>query len=431
MSGLGIFIALLGLGLLILVHEFGHFFVAKLLNIKILEFMVGLPLGPKILKIKRKETTYGMTAALLGGYVKFAEFFPSENLVVEKVLKGSPSEKAGFKKRDRLLRFNDVVLKDWEHFATFLKENKGRKVKITLLRRDKEIDLFPQLTPEGFLGLGPAATDETSLEDLPRTLEAQSPGKKFLMVAAGPLMNLLLAVLLMAFALMIGFSLPTTKVEKVMPESPAAQIGIRSGDQVISIGNRTIKEWQDVTNAIRQNAGKKVTVRVKREGRFLKFTPTLRKKSPEGLLGIVSKLERQPKGFFGAFYESIIFVFETSILILVSIGRLIATPLRLIHQLRGPIGIITETAPVAQRDLLQYLGILSGISIAIGIFNLLPLPPLDGGRLLVSSVEAVTKRPLSREVLTFVNFLGVTVLLLLFTYVVVSDIFRLTTPGGG
>lgn len=225
---------------------------------------------------------------------------------------------------------------------------------------------------------------------------------------------------------MIGFAEPTTTIARIMPASPAQTAGLKAGDKVVAIGRMKTAEWQDVIQAINDKAGKKVTVVVERGSRKITLPAQLRSKSEEGLLGISTKLVRRPRPPAQAITESVRFSYEATGMILGVMGKLVMEPTSVVGQLRSPIGVVQETAPIAERDLLEYAVTLAGISIAIGIFNLLPIPPLDGGRILISAVEFVTRRRIRKESLIVVNAVGVSMLLVLMAYVIVADIFRLT-----
>jgi len=102
----------------------------------------------------------------------------------------------------------------------------------------------------------------------------------------------------------------------------------------------------------------------------------------------------------------------------------VTTPGEVLPFIRSPIGIVRETAPIAQRDVLDFLVTLAGISVAISIFNLIPIPPLDGGRLFISAIEGVLRRQISREAMLASNAIGISLLLLLMTYAIIGDILR-------
>jgi len=434
MPGFGIIVSILGLGLLIFIHELGHFLCGKALGLKITEFFLGLPFGKSLVGFTRGETVYGIKPFLFGGYVKFPEFLNLDGGEVDRVAAGSPAQAAGLRKGDRLTAFAGYPFKNWLHFFDVIKERPNQSIEMTVVRGEVEESFSVELGERkgvGWLGIGPSASDDITIEDLPITLEGQGLWKKALVVAAGPTMNVLLAVVLVCGAMMVGFPEPSTTVGKIFPGGPASQAGIKAGDTVTSINGRKVNDWSNVRLTVGRNAGKRVTVVVQRQGKTLVFSPLLRRKSKEGLLGITTKMIRRPHGPIESLKDGFVFIYQAGGLILQFMAKLVTAPKTVVHQLRSPIGVVSETAPIAQRDFMQYIFTLAGISVAIGIFNFLPIPPLDGGRIFISGLEFIIRRPMPKESLAFINIAGLSLLLVLMTYVIGADIFRLAVPGGG
>ncbi len=428
----GFVVAILGLGLLIFVHELGHFAIGKALGLKITEFFLGLPIGRALFSRTRGETTYGIKPVLFGGYVKFPEFMDIYQTEVKTIEPDSPAQTAGLAEDDQILEIDGQKVKSWLDIFNTVKTRAGRTLDIKILRQGLEEVISVDIGSKkdaGWLGAGPDSTGGITIEDLPVTMEGQGFIKKTLVVVAGPAMNILLALMIIVGALLIGFAEPTATIDKVMSESPAEKSGIKAGDRILSIAGKKTSGWRDVTSVISKNVGRTVGVNVERGERRLHFSVALRKKSKEGILGIVTRLERRPRGLVEAVKEGSGFIYKASGLILDLMAKLVTDPKSVLGQLRSPIGAVTETAPIVQRDIMEYLVTLAGISMAIGIFNLLPIPPLDGGRILISAVESLIRRPMPKESLAFVNVIGVSLLLTLMAYVIVADVFRLVAPG--
>lgn len=427
---MGILVAILGLGLIIYVHELGHFISGKVLRLKITEFFLGLPFGRPLIRVKRGETEYGIRPVLFGGYVKFPEFMSLADKVVDTVAPGSSAFQAGIQVGDEIIAVDGRSVDTWTDISGAVIDRPGQSVDITVRREEEEIVLTAQLGERdgrGLLGAGPTTMDNITVDDLPDTLDGQSMWRKTLVTAAGPLMNILLAIVILAGALMVGFAEPTNTVARVIPASPAAKAGIKANDTVVSIAGARTKDWSGVTKEINENAGKRVTIVLRRGSKNITTEAVLRAKSDKGLLGVVTKLVRRPRGPVEAVRESFGFAYQATGMILTVMAKLVTAPTSIVGQLRSPIGVVQETAPIAQRDMLEYLVTLAGISIAIGIFNILPIPPLDGGRILISAIEALSRRRLRKESLIFVNAVGVSLLLALMTYVIVADIFRMAS----
>lgn len=429
MNTLGIIIAILGLSLLILVHEFGHFIVGKIMGLKVIEFVLGLPLGPKIFAIKRGETTYGISAVLFGGYVKFAELLSITELKVTAVVSGSPAEAAGFVEGDLITGINGRPVAEWQEVYAELSGKSDKEIMISLRRGGQDMEVA--VSTPGWRGMAISRDKQVMFEDIPRTFEYQQTWKRGLIIFAGPAMNVILALAIIFAIALFGFPQPTTTLERVMPNSPAAAVGIKAGDKIIAIADKKVDDWETITKIIHKNAGKTVNVIIIREGRRVSFTPRLRTRSGNGLLGIMTKVERRRQSAFFAVKQSFTFIWRTILLMVNFIGMIFTAPSKALPYVRSPIGIVKETAPIAQSSIIDYLTTLAGLSVAIGIFNLLPLPPLDGGRLFISGVEGFIRRPISRQAMIAVNAVGFSLLLVLMTYAIVGDVFRQAIPGGG
>ncbi len=426
---IGLIVAILGLGLIIFIHELGHFISGKLLKLKVTEFFLGLPIGRPLFSFRLGETLYGVKPVLFGGYVKFPEYLAMGSTEVDKLTAGGPAETAGMQGEDIITSIAGLPVKNWHDIFEIVSTRGGQVVAVAIERQGATLELsvtLPLVNGRGRIGAGPAATEDITIDDLPDTLDGQSLARKTLVVTAGPLMNIALAVVILAGVLMIGFAEPTNTVGWIIPDSPAEIAGLQAGDKIVSVGKNKTPDWQSVTEAIGSNAGKRVDVGIIRNAASKTLPAKLRTKSDEGLLGIGTKLVRRPRPPLTAIKESAVYSYQATGAILEVLGRLVMRPSTVLGQLRSPIGVVQETAPIAERDLLEYAVTLAGISIAIGIFNFLPIPPLDGGRVFISALEFVARRRIHKESLIVVNAVGVSVLLMLMAYVIVADIFRLT-----
>lgn len=350
-------IPLIAIGFLIFVHELGHFVVAKLSGVKVSEFSLGF--GPKVIKFKRGETTYGIAAIPLGGYVRMA---------------GMGYAELG-----------------WEE------------------------ELPPEEANRGF--------------------NKQPIWRRAAIISAGPLMNIIIAVLLFfAVFLILGTPVFPNKLAGISKNSPAAEAGLKKGDRIIKIEGKEVETAPDIQKVIRANPGEKVTITVERDGRRLTVTPTLRKRADNtGFLGVEFRVEFKYRGLLSAFSYSL----RTTGLVMGQIFAAIAGFPKIFSALlagkasglSGPVGIYRVTAHVAMQGLISLLSLLAGLSISLGVFNLLPLPPLDGGQVLFAGIEWVRGRPLDRNVIALVQAVGISFLLLLLLLVTYSDIINpIPTP---
>src|SRR3990172_7785641 len=201
MTSFGLFISIFGLGLLILVHELGHFLVGKALKLKITVFFSGLPFGKSLVSVKRGETAYGVKPFLFGGYVKFPEFIGLYDPEVERVRPQSPAALAGLKKGDRVAALDGVKIENWLQVHDYIFSRPNQTVRLAVLRQGLEETLVVRLGERaggGWLGAGPAATDDITIQDPPMTLGGQKIWRKALVIIAGPAMNIMLAAVLIA-----------------------------------------------------------------------------------------------------------------------------------------------------------------------------------------------------------------------------------------
>jgi regulator of sigma E protease len=350
-----VLLAIIGLGLIIFVHEFGHFMAGKLMGIKVKEFMFGLP-SPPIFSFKIGETKYGLTSLPFGGYVRFA---------------GRESE-----------------LSFWQ----------------------EEVKEPPE-----------------------ETYDAQPLWRKAIIIFSGPLLNLIFPVLVVALILTFqGAARPTTTVGRVISNMPAEKVGIKAGDQILSFNNTKVKSWPQLIKLIQKNPAKKVKIVVKRNGERLTVYPKLKRKDSRGFLGIETKIVYKRENPIVALYHGGIFVYDVTVWMVKTLYYFITkNAAELVRQSRGPVGIVYEITKIANRSLSEFIIFLAFLSLNIGIVNLIPIPPLDGGRLALLGVEGIKGSPINRRFLLAINAAGMALLLTLMVYLVVADIGRILAPAFG
>ncbi|MDI6716749.1 MAG: RIP metalloprotease RseP [Actinomycetota bacterium] len=352
-------VAIIGLGLIIFIHEFGHFIAGKLMGLKVKEFMFGLP-GPRIFSFRMGETEYGATAVPFGGYVKFA----------------------------------------------------GVESELQLEEDDEDKDTPPE-----------------------RKYDTQPRWKKAIIMFAGPLMNLIFPVVLIA-AILVGQGAPSNVnvIGEISKGSPADQVGLKKGDRILSVDGKKTKTWTDIVKNLRSKPGKQVTIIVKRDDQTLTFKPTLQNKNGRGFLGISISYKKLAPHI--ALYRGLIATAEITKFMIVTLFVVITQKIGLlVKESAGPVMIVHQSAKVAEQSLWQYVWFLGLISINIGIVNMLPIPPLDGGRLAMLGVESTLRRPINKRVSFIINAIGMALLLTLMVYFVFSDIAKIiqgvSFPGGG
>lgn len=346
------------IGILVFVHELGHFILAKRIGVKIIKFSLGL--GPRLIGKKIGETEYLISAFPLGGYVKMA---------------------------------------------------------------------------------GEDPTEEVPPEDLERSFMAQPVLKRTAIVSAGPIFNFLFAYLVFLIILAQGLPINIPSIGTFLPrlgqvdiDSPASRSGLKEGDIVIAINAQRIFTWDEMTEIVMKNPEKELTLRVKRDREEigLKVIPKkvvvkdLKGADIEiGRIGVSKRLETKiVKGdILNAPLKAAIALYGWSELVIQSIIRLITGKLSFKY-IGGPILIGKMSGEVASIGISAFIMFMSIISINLAILNLLPIPILDGGHLLLFAIESIRRRPLSIKMRERAQQIGLFIIIILMIFAFYNDIMR-------
>ena len=439
--------ALVLLGVLIFVHELGHFIFAKSLGIKVLKFSLGF--GPRVIGRTFGETEYLISAFPLGGYVKmlgqsdnpqeeeevpetekhraynfqpvwkrfavivsgpmFNLFFAALVFVIiflsgvpvscpdiGKVAEGSPAVKAGLMTGDRITEINGKRVQSWDEVDAEVDESGGRTLALGI-KRDGEL-LRISVTPQ------------------------KSPGKDLFGESKE--------------GWDIGVSpLVYPVVGAVMTGSRAEKAGLRKGDRIAAIDGISLGTWQDMTEIIHGSPEKPLRFSVQRNAGTREFVIAPEKKTFKvqggkdkeiGLIGIsplANDFIRQ-FGLRAAISRGFSKTWEISVLTLVSILKLIE---RIIpaDTIGGPILIFQMAGQQASQGAMSFFTFMAVISINLGVLNLLPIPVLDGGHLLFLAIEAVRRKPLSEKVILMAQKAGIAILVSLMVFALYNDLGRI------
>lgn len=405
-------------GALVFFHELGHFIFAKRAGILVREFAIGM--GPKILGITRGETIYTLRLLPIGGYVRMA----GEDLDTIQI---QPGHRVG-------------ILLNKDGLAEKVVMNQKTMYPEILLLEVEEADLDKELYIKGydeeekFVRIEVARDavieengKETILAPYDRQFDSKSVGHRFLTILAGPMFNFILAFFIFtALGLMQGIPTNEPIVTEVTEESPASEAGMQNGDLVKEIDGESVATWDELVNTVQKNAGNPLAFEVERDGEPLEFTitPEVSEESPEKV-GVIGVLYRSPleKDFLGSFAygaEQTVFWFKEIFRLL---GMLVTGQFT-IDALSGPVGIYKTTEEVAKYGVFTLMSWAGMLSINLGIMNLLPLPALDGGRLMFFILEALRGKPVDRQKEGMVHFVGIMLLMLLMIVVTWNDIQR-------
>jgi regulator of sigma E protease len=388
-------IVVLGLLLLIFLHELGHFTAALAVGIKPRKFYVGFP--PAIAKVKRNGVEYGIGAIPLGGYVRIPGMHRPAARDFEAWTRPALQE------QPELAPVAQRIRRELEA------ENYGAV-------RDDIAELHAlvadaELSP-GARRLAERAVRESDEGTGDDAYWRQPTWKRLFVIAAGPLANVLVAFVIFFALFTTGAPTgdPTTTVAGVERGMPAAAAGLRAGDKVLSVDGVRTHSFEAIAQQVRGSHGKAITMRVQRGERVVTLGPQKTVRSGDRWIwGFVpaAKLQSYPAGTSLRYSGRVLWRITTGTGS--ALGGLFHSQER--KQLTGTLGIVRESAAQLRVGLPYYLQILGLVSMSLALLNLIPLLPLDGGHIAVSLIESVRRRALAREVYERVSIIGLAIVL--------------------
>lgn len=403
------------------IHEWGHMFFAKRAGILVREFAIGF--GPKLISFKKGETRYAFRLLPFGGFARMAGEDPE-------LVQVNPGQTVAVRLKDGIVTHLYLDQLDrYQHLT------RGETVKL-----DIERDLFIELEhDEGVsrYAIDPKAMmvargQETQIAPLDRQFNSKSVGKRAMAIFGGPLMNFVLALILFAvYVFMTGVPVEGTgrvMIAEVLENSPAAEAGMMAGDQIVSINGETIRDDDDkMTSLISASADQPMQWLVLRDGKTVELTITPRLSEGEGVkAGFYRYLAydfRQPtlvEAATGTWGQVKLWTEQ----IFIGLKKLVMLEVKL-EDLGGPVDIARTTGEAARAGISTLVLWTAILSLYLGIFNLLPVPALDGSRLIFLGIEAVRGKPVSQERESLVHLIGFSALFLLMIAVTYYDIIAL------
>lgn len=342
---------LIVLGVLVFVHEFGHYIVARMCGVQVQTFSLGF--GPKIFSRRWGPTEYCLSVIPLGGYVRL---------------------------------------------------------------------------------LGDDPKEEIAPEERDRSFLSQSVKKKIAIVVAGPLFNLLLALVIFVGVFMTGVPSLTSDVGEVQPGSAAAEAGMKGGDRIVQIEGKPINQWEEIRETLQVNGGKPLQFVVERDGQKVDLTVTPTMKETQDVLGDAHKLWLigiLPKGTHTIKqYDPLTAAtmgakrtWDMISLNVLGIFRLIQGKISS-DTIGGPILIAQMAGQQANEGILNVVLFIAILSINLGIINLFPIPVLDGGHLLFFIIEGIIGHPLSLKKREIAQQVGLFIIISLMVFAFYNDIMR-------
>jgi len=419
------------LGVLIFVHELGHFLMARRIGVRVITFSLGF--GPKLLNVKRGDTEYCISAVPLGGYVKMAGENPEDSrtgapdeflskgkwqrfqvlimgpvmnlllaivvmtvvfyqgaqvaiyeqqpVVVGAFADGSVAQKAGVRIGDRILAIDGKPIDNWEDFSLAIVAKAKRQVTLSLARNSTPV----QVT------VVPEARGKYEMGD----------------IGVQPLVH--------------------PEVAELNPGQPAVEAGLRKGDVVLAAGSEQNVSYDHLINAIRASEGKPLVLTIKRNETIQQIAVTPRKIGDVVMMGAqLSPFETKTvdPGPIQAFKLSLDKNWEWSRLIVQTLVGLFTRETS-VKQLMGPVAIADLSGTAAQAGWIELFSLMAMISLNLGLLNLMPIPVLDGGHIFILALEGLARRDFSMKVKEKMLLAGFVLLLMLMVTVIYNDLMRI------
>ena len=389
---MGFVAAIVGLALLVLIHEAGHFFAARAVGMTPRKFYIGF--GPPLVKKVRGKVEYGIGSLPLGGYVKI----PGMSRPSPGELKATLPPEQREAHRAELARL-DAALERGDYDAA--------RAELAEVR--------------------PALGDSRYVQELAWALEPdaywrQATWRRLVAIGAGPAINLVFAFLLFTALFLVATTRDTNVIGRVQTGSPAAAAGIRAGDRVVAIAGQPVSP-KDIPPAIRATKGAPFRLVVDRNGRSTRLGP-LRAKQTGGVyrIGIAIESRQGPgESLPAAAKDSLSLSWAVTAETVRGLGRL-ATG-RDTNQVSSSVGIVKAQQQAWRQGVRDFLSVLGLISLALGLMNLIPVLPLDGGHIVLALVEKVRGRTFAQAVYVRYSVVGLTIFAVLMYFGLRNDLF--------
>ena len=415
---LGILTFILVFGIIVVVHEFGHFYFAKKSGILVREFAIGM--GPKIFAHTGKDgTAYTIRILPLGGYVRMAGWGDDTT----EIKTGTPVS---------LTLTDDGKVKRINLSGKKLDQT---ALPMQVTQFDFEDKLFIKglvLEEEKTFAVDHDATvveaDGTEVRIAPLDVQYQNATiwGKLITNFAGPMNNFILGIVV--FWILIFMQGGVRDVDSnqfhVMPQGALAKVGVPETAQITKIGSHEISNWESLIQAVESETKDKTAptldVTISEKGSDKQVTVSPEESQGRYLLGVQPGIKSD---FLSMFVGGFTTAADSALRILSALKNLIFQPD--LNKLGGPVAIFKASSDAAKNGIENVLYFLAMISINIGIFNLIPIPALDGGKIVLNILEAIRRKPLKQEIETYVTLAGVVIMVVLMIAVTWNDIMRL------
>jgi regulator of sigma E protease len=400
------FVVIFGLGLLVFLHELGHFLVARLVGIKPRAFYVGFP--PALAKIERNGVEYGIGAVPLGGYVRIPGMLRPAAADFASRIQPARGEDPALTPSANVVQ-RRLAAEDWDGARAALPQLDAALERASLrtsARRSAELAV--------------REVDEGTGAD---AYWRQPIWKRVATIAAGPGMNVLVAFVLFfaVYATGAPTGRPSTEVASVEAGSPAASAGLRAADEIVAVDGHRTRTFEAVSREIQGSGGGRLTVTVERDGQAVTLPPRRPvRRDDRWVWGFVPAPELESH----AADESARFAARDCLRVVTgtvdSVRHMFGESES--AQVSGPVGVVRTSEQALTLGLQWYLILLGVISMSLALFNLLPLLPLDGGHLLFALLEGVRGRAVPRRAYELASQLGIALLVFVYAFALLNDL---------
>ncbi|GKU78664.1 RIP metalloprotease RseP [Paenibacillus sp. L3-i20] len=414
-----VFMTVLVFFVIVTIHEWGHYYFAKRAGILVREFAIGF--GPKLFSLKRGETRFTLRLIPAGGFVRMAGEDPE-------LVEAQPGQTVAVRLKDNLV--TRIYLDRLDERAGTIRgevDSIDLEHKLTIsLNVEGEVENY-SVHPQALVI---AKGKDTQIAPIDRHFGSKPIRKRAMAIFAGPMMNFVLAfVLFGVYAQLVG--VPVDNPDKLLVSTieenyPASKVDLKKGDIVESINGIEIgADLPKMIDIIGKSPNKPIEMKINRDGTSHAVTITPRpNEEGVGKVGIGATLPTRPATAVETVTRSAELMKVSTIFIFENLKMLVTGQFKL-DDLGGPVRTAEMTSQIAKKGLAQLTSWTAMLSLYLGIFNLLPVPALDGSRLLFLGLEGIRKRPLDPSKESMVHFVGFAMLMLLMLVVTYNDILRL------
>lgn len=457
--------------ILIIVHEAGHFFMAKRMGVRVLRFSIGYP--PRLFGIRRGETDYSLGATPLGGYVKMLGDEIAEEPSAETIAGYLGELRVDLLEAARAAGTLARIGKSGdEALVALAEEHKARQNQVSALTGTGGPSVMPEPMSESvndgqalfgrevkpdeailLREISKSATVKLAIEKLAnlkpaallsafnsRAFPSQKLSRRFAIVLAGPAANILFAPLLMIAVFMLGVPTTLPVLGTIKQDMPGYAAGLRPGDRVVAVDGKAITTWDELSRMVKESNGHQlelsvnrikngapITMKIAAQPKLVPEQTIYGNQAPTWILGVMPRGDEAIRKFppLQAISTGVIETVRMTGALFVGIGKIItgATPVR--QALGGPIMIAQMAGKEAHQGFADVALFMVMLSLELGIINLLPVPLLDGGHLLFFVIEGVRGEPLKLRHREIAMQIGLFLLAILMAFVILNDISRL------